>query len=317
MSNFGIASISPPVKTLHEESESDDDESVYDEIERHESRPASYTPQPSPRPPVASGAPSLSPGTAASPLPIPASQRKRKGGRPSKASQRYAASPSTRATLPLPRRGANRAVVDFSTTTRLHPLPGCNLRSLRSRARERSPTPLLTTPPAGDGPCTSGTHDGDEDLPIDDDGSDVDDEAYKPNPKKVRIGAESEREAEKGVTTKGKRGSGASAKGRKRGTKRKSRTACGSRRGHFPCTEESCDWAFTRETDMKRHVDWVHKKLGARCPDCHKVYARLDSLKRHRAGGKCAKVQSDSDEPDDCDDVDSELDDDMDDDELD
>lgn len=314
-STLGVESISSPVKTLVAESESEDDDSVYDESERHQSRPASYTPQSAPHPLVASRPPSSSQGTATSSPSFPSSQLKRKGGRPSKAAQRQAASPSTRAILPLPRRSANRAVVEKSTTTRLHPLPGCNLRSLRSQAREPSPTPPSTTPPADERPCVSGPHDGDEDLPIDDDGSDEDDEAYKPSPKKACVDAESEREAEKGVTTKRKRGARSSAKGRKRGSKRKSRTACGSRRGHFPCAEASCDMVFTRETDMNRHVEWVHKKPGIRCPHCHKVYARTDSLKRHQDGGKCPK-QPGSGQQNDCDE-DEDKSDDMDDDDLD
>ena len=175
--------------------------------------------------------------------------------------------------------------------------------------------PPSLTPPVIDVSCTYEARDGDEDLPIDGDGSDEDDEAYEPSPKKARIDAESD-ETEKAVTTQGKCRPGRSAKGNKRGNKRRPRTACGSRRGHYPCTEENCDMIFTRETDMKRHVEWVHKKPGIRCPDCLQVYARKDSLKRHRAGGKCPKVHSNPGQPSDYD-VESEQDDDMDGDESD
>ena len=170
------------------------------------------------------------------------------------------------------------------------------------------------TQPTDSVPRTSEVQDGGEDPPIDSDGSDEDDGAYEPSPKRARIDAESD-EPEKVVTTMGKRGPGGLAKGNKRGNKRRPRTACGSRRGHFPCTEENCDMIFTRETDMKRHVEWVHKKPGVRCPDCLQVYARNDSLKRHRVGGKCPKMQLNLGQLSEHDDAESELDEDMEDDE--
>ena len=49
--------------------------------------------------------------------------------------------------------------------------------------------PPSLTPPVIDVSCTYEARDGDEDLPIDGDGSDEDDEAYEPSPKKARIDA--------------------------------------------------------------------------------------------------------------------------------
>ncbi|KZT65239.1 hypothetical protein DAEQUDRAFT_731629 [Daedalea quercina L-15889] len=285
-STFGAGSIAPATKSLG--ADSDDHVSVYDNAEPYDSQHARYTSRTppllrSPSPPsVIRRAASRPSGPVSVPRPT-----KRKHG-PSQPPQRQAASLSTREVLPLPKRSANRAVVEKSTTTRLHPLPGCNLRSRRSVATEEPVSPHPSTMQLG--VVVDAAHDDEsEDIPIDGDGSDEDDSEYEPSPKKVCVSAGAQRETKKSVTTQGterKRGTGGPAR-RGRG----SRTEGGSRRGNFSCTDPECDLVFTRETDMKRHVECVHKKRGVFCPGCNRTYARVDSHRRHLKNGECPKAK--------------------------
>ncbi|KAH6850400.1 hypothetical protein B0I37DRAFT_404241 [Chaetomium sp. MPI-CAGE-AT-0009] len=50
----------------------------------------------------------------------------------------------------------------------------------------------------------------------------------------------------------------------------------------FQCPENLCAKTFISKRDLGRHVNGVHHKLFARCPNCSKqLRARDDNLKRH------------------------------------
>ena len=57
----------------------------------------------------------------------------------------------------------------------------------------------------------------------------------------------------------------------------------GSAEGGFPCPRyPRCHKSFSRERDIKRHMDQVHDKKRHRCDECTKSFSRPDAVKRHK-----------------------------------